>query len=165
LVDERPLSDEDAAFYRSLPRKRVGAGALITDAAGRVLLVEPTYKSNWEVPGGLVEGGETAFAACRRECREELGLDLAVGRILVVDHHCDAGDRGDSVMFLYDGGVLGDGAAITLPAEELRSYRFVEPDDLGDVAIERLARRLRFALAARRDGTTIELVEGQPTGP
>jgi ADP-ribose pyrophosphatase YjhB (NUDIX family) len=51
-------------FYQQLPRKRIGAGALITDEDGRVLMVEPTYKEHWEIPGGVVERGETAFDAC-----------------------------------------------------------------------------------------------------
>ena len=53
-VDETATDPALAAFYAGLPRKRVGAGALITDARGRVLIVEPTCKSAWEVPGGVV---------------------------------------------------------------------------------------------------------------
>jgi hypothetical protein len=36
------------------PKKRIGAGVLIVDEFERVLLVEPTYKDTWEVPGGMV---------------------------------------------------------------------------------------------------------------
>lgn len=153
----------EAQFYAALPRKRVGAGALITDAAGRVLMVEPTYKDHWEVPGGVVEADETAFDACRRECREELGFEVRVGRVLVVDHQCDRGHRGDSIMFIYDCGVLPDDVAIRLPVDELRSYRFVEEHALETVAKERLARRVRHALAARTGHSVVELVGGRPT--
>lgn len=62
-------------YVASLARKRMAAGALFRDVAGRVLLVEPTYKENWEVPGGAVEQDESPTAACRREVLEELGLD------------------------------------------------------------------------------------------
>jgi hypothetical protein len=34
-------------FTATLPRKRMGAGVLLSDEAGRVLLVEPTYKDYW----------------------------------------------------------------------------------------------------------------------
>ena len=153
---------DDAEFYAALPRKRVGAGALITDADGRVLMVEPTYKDSWEVPGGVVELGETAVDACRRECREELGLTIDVGRVLVIEHQCDGGHRGDSIMFIYDGGVLPAVDVITLPPDELRSHRFCDPTELDVVAVPRLARRLRYALQARAESRVIELVAGTP---
>ena len=150
--------------YAALPRKRVAAGALLTDAAGRVLLVEPTYKPDWEIPGGVVEEGEAAPAACARECREELGLDVRVGRLLVVEHQTQSLERGDSVMFVYDGGTLADHAVIALPAVELRSWAFVPPDAIASRTVERLARRLHHALEARRTGALIELVDGHPVG-
>jgi 8-oxo-dGTP diphosphatase len=38
------MSDD---FTATLPRKRMGAGVLLSDPNGRVLLVEPTYKDHW----------------------------------------------------------------------------------------------------------------------
>lgn len=150
-------------FYANLARKRVGSGALITDPVGRVLLVEPTYKANWEVPGGAVENDETAYDACRRECYEELGQEIDVGRLLVIEHQCDGGHRGDSIMFIYDCAVLPSDAGIRLPSDELRSFRFVDESSLGDFVVERLSRRLRYALLARSENRFIELVNGRPT--
>ncbi|MGW6244366.1 NUDIX domain-containing protein [Streptomyces roseolus] len=52
------MADVDAAalaYDRGLPRKRVAAGVLFFDDAGRVLLVDPVYKEPWEIPGGAVE--------------------------------------------------------------------------------------------------------------
>lgn len=154
---------DEAELYGRLPRKRVGAGALITDAAGRVLMVEPTYKEAWEVPGGVVEADETAFDACRRECLEELGIEVRLRRLLVIEHQCDGGHRGDSIMFIYDGGILSADAPLRLPADELRSYRFFAVDELDAVTVPRLARRLRYALRARAEERVFELANGTPT--
>jgi len=48
----------------------VAAGALFRDAGGRVLLVKPHYKAGWDIPGGMVEPGETPSEACAREVTE-----------------------------------------------------------------------------------------------
>ncbi len=76
VIGEEQLLPESSGkgFQRTLARKRMSAGALFLDAAGRVLLVEPVYKRNWEIPGGVVELNESPRAACVREAGEELGL-------------------------------------------------------------------------------------------
>ena len=156
------MTERDASFWASLARARTGAGALITDGHGRVLMVEPTYKDRWEIPGGAVDAGETAVEACRRECMEELGLEIDIGRLLLLEHQTEQGERGDSIMFVYDGGVLRDESSIRLPGEELRSFRFVEPEGLGDITSERIARRVKFAFEAMETGRFVELANGVP---
>ena len=65
-----------------LPGIPVSAGALIFDRAGRLLILKPTYKSGWTIPGGVMEAdGESPWEACRREVREETGIDVARGRL------------------------------------------------------------------------------------
>jgi 8-oxo-dGTP diphosphatase len=130
MPDESPAFDLNA-FYRELPRRYLGAGALITDEDDRILVAEPTYKETWEIPGGLVEAREAPRMACARELREELGLTIVPGRLLVMDHQALPPPRGDSIMFVYDGGVLADPSAIVLQAGELRSFRFLPADELG----------------------------------
>ena len=68
-------------YIASLARKRMAVGALFHDENGRVLLVDPTYKPTWDLPGGAVEKEESPYAACRREVAEELGLDRPPGRV------------------------------------------------------------------------------------
>ncbi|WP_400997988.1 NUDIX hydrolase [Agromyces sp. GXQ0307] len=60
-------------------------GAVITDEAGRVLLVRrgaPPQRDRWTVPGGRLEPGESFEDAAAREVLEETGLRVAVGREL-----------------------------------------------------------------------------------
>jgi 8-oxo-dGTP diphosphatase len=49
---------------------RMAAGIAIRDPGGRILLVRPTYKDGWDIPGGYVEPGESPAEACRRELKE-----------------------------------------------------------------------------------------------
>lgn len=156
-----PDSADLIAYRNSRPRKRMGAGALIRDGSGRVLIVEPTYKDRWEVPGGAVEADESPRAACRRELSEELGVELPVGRLLVLEWQGPEPERTESMMFLYDGGVL-NGEGISLASDELRSYAFVAPDDLDSHLVERLARRLRAGLQAIDEGRLVEMEHGVP---
>ncbi|MET9226669.1 NUDIX hydrolase [Lentzea sp. NPDC003310] len=134
------------------------AGALFFDEAGRLLLVEPTYKPHWEIPGGAVEHGETPSEACRREVEEELGLVREPGRLLVADWAPRDGE--DRVLFVFEGGLLTAADEIRLQAEELRSYAFVPPLEAGDRLIPRLARRVAEALRARESGETHYLEHG-----
>ena len=59
-------------------RFTVTVGAVISDEAGRVLLLHHRFRpgSGWGMPGGFIELGEQPEEALRRELREEVGLEL-----------------------------------------------------------------------------------------
>jgi 8-oxo-dGTP pyrophosphatase MutT (NUDIX family) len=60
----------------------IGAATVILDDRGRVLLVKHSYgELNWELPGGRGEPRESAEETARREAREEVGLELEMGRL------------------------------------------------------------------------------------
>lgn len=155
--------DRMRAWYRALPAKRIGAGVLFTDADGHVLLVRPIHKEHWEVPGGMVEAGESPHEAAAREVIEELGIDRPVGRLTCVDWVPPRDPKTDGLMFLFDGGRLepGDMAAIVLRSEELSEHQFVAADALDDYLPAHMARRVVAALAARGAGVTQYLVDGK----
>ncbi|MGD3110578.1 NUDIX domain-containing protein [Streptomyces sp. YGL11-2] len=52
---------------------RMAAGALFFDGQDQVLLVKPSYKPKWEIPGGYIERGESPLTTCRREVQEKRG--------------------------------------------------------------------------------------------
>jgi len=127
---------------------RVAAGALFFDEHGRVLLVHPTYKDTWDIPGGYVERGESPAAACRRELIEELGLDRKPHRLLAVDW-APSDNEGDKLLFLFDCGQLGtDVDRIQLDGRELDRWIWAEVSELDEYVIERIAKRVRATLSA-----------------
>lgn len=58
--------------------------AIIRENEKFLICQRPETKSRpllWEFPGGKVEAGETKESALIRECREELAIELSVGRV------------------------------------------------------------------------------------
>ena len=82
--------------------------------------MKPTYKGGWTVPGGVVEIGESPWEACRRETKEECGLDVTAGRLVCVDFLRPRPGRPGGLRFLFDCGVFDDAVLDTVviqPAE------------------------------------------------
>ncbi len=140
----------------------MGAGALFVDASDRVLLVEPTYKNYWELPGGVVEACESPYAAVVREIHEELSLAVSLGRLLVVDWVPPGLYPSDGVMLVFDGGVLGadQTADIVLQTEELRSWAWCDDLEAAERLPDVLARRVAAARRARAEGALAYLEDG-----
>jgi len=64
----------------AVPPVVVVAAAIVRD--GRVLACRRrggAHDGEWEFPGGKVEPGEDEVEALRRECREELAVEITVG--------------------------------------------------------------------------------------
>jgi 8-oxo-dGTP pyrophosphatase MutT (NUDIX family) len=156
-------ADDDTARFAYLAegnarqaRKRVAADVLISNKAGLVLLVEPTYKDFWDLPGGMAEANEPPSAAAERELREELGLDIHVGRPLALDWDGPHGPWDDQLVFVFDGDVLTDDQVATLRIvdPELASFAFLALDDAVGRLRPDMAERLTRAVNARKFGQT-----------
>lgn len=167
---DAPLYERDPDAWRKLlaegnatqPRKRVGADVLLRDDAGRFLLVEPSYKPGWDIPGGMAEANEAPPDTVRRELLEELGLDVTVGPLLCVDWVPPHDPWDDSLMFIFDGGVLSAQrcAALTLRDGELRDYLFCTEQQAATLLQPRTWRRFRAAIDGLRSGQTLYLQDG-----
>jgi ADP-ribose pyrophosphatase YjhB (NUDIX family) len=148
-------ADHDT-WYASLPGVVVSAAALITDPAGRVLLVKPNYRDHWSLPGGICELGEPPHAGCVREVAEEVGLDRPAGPLLAIDWAQPYGTGVRPILaFVFDGGTLENGDGIVLQQEELDDYRFAGPAEVPGYMAPAGARRVRAALAARASGAAV----------
>ncbi|GAA4234200.1 8-oxo-dGTP pyrophosphatase MutT (NUDIX family) [Streptosporangium album] len=143
-------------------RARAAAGALFFDEDGRVMIVQPSYKPQRDIPGGVVEPGETPYEACVREVGEELGIQPPIGRLLVADW-APSVKYGDLILFVFDGGVLGADVLerIFFSDNELTSFAFHPVDEVDEVVSERLALRVKAAAAARELGGSTYLEYGR----
>ncbi|MGQ4597176.1 NUDIX domain-containing protein [Nocardia sp. R6R-6] len=141
-------------------RARLAAGALFV-RGNEVFLVHKTYGNGWDIPGGYVEPGESPTAACRREVREELGIDYPPRRLLVHDW-APSQREGDKILYVFYCGELGDEQTIELQGSELDRWEWVRVEDLDDYTIPRLARRLREAYLAYTECCVAYLEHGEP---
>jgi 8-oxo-dGTP diphosphatase len=138
----------DADYLASLPRTRGAAAALLTDELGRILLVKPTYKEGWLMPGGVIELGESPLEACVRECREELGFVPRLDGIVCYDWVPPAGAVDGSNFWLFAGGVTAeDVAGIVLPPDELSAHRLATAAEIPGLVAPHIARRIASCLS------------------
>ena len=146
----------------ALPAIPVSAGALIFDGAGRLLILKPTYKSGWTIPGGVMEAdGETPWEACRREVREECGIEVRHGRLACMDFRRPRPGKPGGIRFLFNCGAV-DGerlAAIVIQPEEVSEYRIVALHDALPLLRGPIRRRVQAASAGR---ALVYLEDGRP---
>jgi 8-oxo-dGTP diphosphatase len=137
----------------SLPAIPVSAGALIFDRSGRLLILKPTYKSGWTIPGGVMEAdGESPWEACKREVAEECGLEVGTGRLVCMDFRRPRPGNPGGVRYLFDCGSFSDEtlAGVVVQEEEISQYRLAELRVALTMLRKPIRRRVRAASRARR---------------
>ncbi len=137
----------------------MGAGCLFFDEQGNVLLVKPTYKPGWEIPGGGVEKNESPKQCCQREIQEELGLERKIGKLLVVDYNNETDEKTESLMFIFDGGSLTSSEikSIHLGQDELSEFQFFAADTLPKDMVPALRNRVLMAWQQKTQDTDVYL--------
>lgn len=126
------------------------AAVLPVDAEGRVLLGWPAGTADgWGTIGGAVDPGESPAEAAIRETREEVGVDIRLGRLLNVlggpDYEVTYpnGDRVAYVSAVYEATIIdGDPA----PADgELSKVAWFAREELPTLHLRRFTRALLTA--------------------
>ena len=151
VAGDAPIHDGQG--FRSLlnsflPRKRAIAQLLVRSSDERVLLCRLTYKQDWDLPGGVVEVGESPRLAVGREVEEEIGLDLPVGPLLLTDWLPPWSGWDDAVCLVFDGGVHDPSLldAVVKQPREIRAVEFCSSDEVRERGADFTARRIEAAL-------------------
>lgn len=128
--------------------------AVVTDDAGRLLLIHKTDNDLWALPGGGHDIGESIGDTVVREVREETGIDVEV--LAITGLYTDPGH-----VMAYDDGEVRQQFSICFRArpvggtlrtsEESKEVRWVDPADLDDLDIHPSMRlRIRHGLEIGR---------------
>jgi 8-oxo-dGTP diphosphatase len=149
VVADRPSAESSPG----VPRIPASTGALIFDTAGRLLVLKPSYKKGWTIPGGQIEsGGESPWEACRRETLEECALEVEHGRLVCVDFLRPKPNRAGGIRFLFDCGSFASKRldAIRLQPTEIEDHRLVEVSEARALLSGPLRRRVSASLGRKR---------------
>ncbi|XGC79906.1 NUDIX domain-containing protein [Bdellovibrio bacteriovorus] len=138
---------DDKEFYSSLPKKRIGTGALLFYKRS-LLIVQPTYNPGWILPGGTVEGEESPLEGLHREVKEELSIEIEPTHLLSVDYISNRDVKGEYIQFLFAAKELTEHQVhkIKLQAYELRDFNFVSLEKAAELLTEPVALRMANSL-------------------
>ncbi len=78
--------------------------ACIMDAEQKILLTRrsiPPFLGQWVMPGGKIDHGESIESALLREVKEEVGLQVEIGRLVDIYEHLAIGHKKDHYIILY----------------------------------------------------------------
>ena len=145
-----------AVMNSVMPRKRLIAHALVLDAAGRVLLCETSFKSDFELPGGIVEPGESPATGLAREMVEEMGWAPASLGVLVVDWLQPYLGWEDALELVFATEAVADAdkARLRPDGREILALHWLAPAEAARRMTPFGADRLAAALRAHADGLT-----------
>lgn len=153
LVDDPPANSREgfiALLNAGLPTKRIIAQGLLRDADGRTLLCRLTYKAEWDLPGGVVEVGESPADGLVRELQEELGITVSVNGLITVNWLPAWRGWDDACVMLFDLGMADASVTETMHLQPTE-IAGVEWCDEETIAVHATA-AARELLDAVRDG-------------
>ena len=119
---------------------------LPVDERGRVLLVRHAGDVRWAVLGGVVELGEAPAQTAIREAREEIGVDVRIGRLVDVlggpDYEVTYphGDRAAYVTAVFEVEIVK--GSVTADHDEVDDAQWFSLDQLPALKLTRFSRAL-----------------------
>jgi 8-oxo-dGTP diphosphatase len=121
--------EQDRQWRTEQPKKLIAAKVIVKSSNGNVLLVKPTYKPTWQLPGGVVEAGENPVTAAVREMSEEIGVVWSEADLKLVDMVFRP--EQDILLVLYElAKPQGEALQIKVQDAELETYEWVAPNEV-----------------------------------
>jgi 8-oxo-dGTP pyrophosphatase MutT (NUDIX family) len=145
-----PLIRRFLHFYWRFSRAAtLGARAMVIDGTGRIFLVQHSYVTGWQFPGGGVETGETILVALARELAEEGNIVMTAPPLLHGLFFNKRTSRRDHVAFYIVRDFRQD--SLPVPNHEIVAHGFFAPGALP----EGTSRATRARIAEVFDGVAV----------
>lgn len=118
-------------------------GALIVNNEGKILLVKShKWFDKYTLPGGHIEVGETMVEAVKREVKEEVGLDIQVGHMLLLQEAIFAAEFYKKRHFVFiDFACRSESEQVKLDQDELQEYLWIYPGAAYNLKLDSFTRK------------------------
>ena len=118
-------------------------GALIVNKEGKILLVKShKWFDKHTLPGGHIEVGETMVDAVKREVKEEVGLDVQVGNMLLMQEAIFAPEFYRKRHFIFiDFACRSKDEQVKLDQDELQEYLWIYPGAAYNLKLDSFTRK------------------------
>ncbi len=117
------------SYIESLHKKVVGAACVLENEQKEILIMKPSYREGWLIPGGVLLPMESPKEGCVRKTKEEVGITIVEPTLIGVTHslrRSDENERYESIHFIFFGGILTPEQIeeIHLQEKAFEQYRF-----------------------------------------
>ena len=118
-------------------------GALIVDKQGQILLAKShKWLDKYTLPGGHIEVGENMIDAVKREVKEEVGLDVEVVEMLLVQEAIFAAEFYKKKHFIFIDFYCRSGdQQVKLDQKEIQDYIWVYPGAAYNLKLDSFTRK------------------------
>ncbi|MFA6164692.1 MAG: NUDIX domain-containing protein [Methylobacter sp.] len=115
----------------SFPVPAIGVGGIVFNDKRQVLMIlrnQPPAMGLWSVPGGKLEAGDSLSGACKREIKEETGMDVEVKNIVaVVERRIE---RFHYVVIDFLAHLLGDENTMPIAQSDVAEAKWISLDNI-----------------------------------
>lgn len=110
----------------------LGVGCIVINSKGQWLVVKKKYsglKGVWSMPAGFVKEGEDVIAACKRETKEETGIDCKVLGLAALRSGVIRHEISDNMAIFYCQPIHNE-QPIQIQEDELEDVRWLSVKEL-----------------------------------
>lgn len=160
-----PDTHPNPEYYKAVPKKRISSGVLLLNQRYEILILKPSYKDHWSVPGGMLENYESPREGAVREVSEEIGLKLGDLKFLCVEYTNKTEKKDDDIFFLFYGGKLTPAEIkdIKIDNDEISEYLFAKPEEVVKLFAKTgvLSKIILKAIKVLKDNEPVYLEDGE----